>query len=528
MSVLTRSQQLAIALCAVIIMGSLTWLTQWSTRPQLEPLVDQPMSAEELAAAVEHLQALRADFEEIGDRVYVKPRDRRRLYRELQVAGALPQDTSLGFQNLLKEQSPFQPESVNRRNYLIALQNELAAVIADSPEVDTATVFINDVAERKLGARPNLEPSASVKITAARGKSFDQAMVLGVADLVSAAVPGLEPHRVKVMVDGRPRSIPGPEDEVSFGLLEERKKNERHLEEKILAQLAYIPGVKVAVTVQLETTRKQIETREYAPAEVKSDRSKTEESSVGAPSNEAGVNPNTGTALAGAGDGQASTTEETQNEYYEPLVAMVERSEQVPLTIKRATASINIPRSYFVSVHQAENPSANQPTNDDLQPLIDIEKSRVRAEVLNVLHASEPDAVVVDWFPDLAPDLRGFEDGQVYAAGGGRSTTEAAASLLSYGPQAGLVALALTSLVMMVRLVRKSSRTLDALPRLREPSDERDEHRPLESADPTEGYLVGQELDEQTLRYRNLSEQVSRMVDDDPEIAADLIRRWVK
>ncbi len=81
---------------------------------------------------------------------------------------------------------------------------------------------------------------------------------------------------------------------------------------------------------------------------------------------------------------------------------------------------------------------------------------------------------------------------------------------------------------MMVRLVRKSSRTLDALPRLREPSDERDEHRPLESADPTEGYLVGQELDEQTLRYRNLSEQVSRMVDDDPEIAADLIRRWVK
>ena len=529
LSVMTRSQQLAIGLCAVIIMGSLLWLTQWSTTPQLEPLVDQPMTAEELNTAVTQLKGMRAVYKEIGDRIYVKPQARRRLYRELQAAGALPQDTSLGFENLLKEQSPFQPESVNRRNFLIALQNELAAVIAEEPAVAAATVFINDAAQRKLGARPSLVPSASINATTTRGGQIDQAKVVGMANLVSAAVAGLEPHRVKVMINGRPRPVPGPEDEISFGLLEEKKKNERHLEDKIHAQLAYIPGVKVAVAVELETTRKHVETREYTEAEVKSEQSTVEESSFGTPAGEAGVNPNTGTALTSAAEGQSTNKDESRSEYFEPMIAMVERSEQIPLTVKKATASINIPRSFFVSLFLAENPDVSTPTNDDLKPLIDVEKSRVKALVQKVLHADDPDVVEVDWFPDLAPDTHGaFAESPLYAGTNRQEAEGTVAALTSYGPQVGLVALALFSLLMMVRLVRKSSRAIDVLlPEMRRGAKEVEESRPLENADLTEGYLVGQEVDEDTLKYRNLSEQVSRMVDEDPETAAELVRRWM-
>ena len=106
LAMMTRSQQLAIGLCAVIIMGSLLWLAQWSARPQLEPLLDQPMTGQETAAAIAALEVRGAEFDERGDRIYVKPDERRKLQRELAADGALPQDTSLGFENLLKDQSP--------------------------------------------------------------------------------------------------------------------------------------------------------------------------------------------------------------------------------------------------------------------------------------------------------------------------------------------------------------------------------------------------------------------------------------
>ncbi|MCH7814901.1 MAG: hypothetical protein IID40_12875, partial [Planctomycetes bacterium] len=86
LSVMTRSQQVAIGLCVVIIMGSMLWLTQWSTRPQLEPLLDQSMTPQEMSTALEHLEGIRAEFEERGDRIYVKPGERRKRQSELSSA----------------------------------------------------------------------------------------------------------------------------------------------------------------------------------------------------------------------------------------------------------------------------------------------------------------------------------------------------------------------------------------------------------------------------------------------------------
>jgi len=531
LSVMTRSQQLAIGLCAVIIMGSLMWLAQWSTKPQLEPLLDQPMSLEELNTAVASLDALGAAFEERGDRIYVAPEERHRLVRQLHAQSALPQDTSLGFENLLKDQSPFQPESVIKRNYIIALQNELAAVIAADPNIAAATVFINDSAQRKLGALRSIDPTAAVNVTTGRGKGLDQAAVQAMADLVSGAVAGLEPHSVKVNVNGRPRQVPRPEDTIGFGLLEEKKKNEKHLEGKIYAQLSYIPGVKVAVTTELETTRKRVEKRGYVDPVPRMERELTEESSSGTPASEAGVSPNTGTALTNAASGQTTASGETQTEYFPRDIEEITSEEHIPFTIRNVTASVNIPRSYFVSVFKADNGAEAAPTDADLKPLIDIEEDRVRRAVKSVLGTNDDSAVQVDWFPDLSPESPGqFADSQFYAGVGATEDQGTMATLSGYVPQIGMVGLALLSLIMMVMLVRKSSRSVGPLPPLEPEPDEPEEEytRPLESAELTEGFLVGQEVDEEALRVRQLGEQVSKMVDEDPESAAELIRRWVE
>jgi len=39
--------------------------------------------------------------------------------------------------------------------------------------------------------------------------------------------------------------------------------------------------------------------------------------------------------------------------------------------------------------------------------------------------------------------------------------------------------------------------------------------------------LTGKEVDEDTLRHQELSDEVARMVTADPKAAAELIRRWV-
>ncbi|HUU83406.1 MAG TPA: hypothetical protein VM243_07880 [Phycisphaerae bacterium] len=529
LALMTRSQQLAIGLCAVIILGSLLWLAQSSTRPQLEPLLDQPMSLQEMGTAVEALKAMRVDFDERGDRIYVKPEDRRRLQRELASQGALPQDTTLGFENLLEDQSPFVPESINRRNFLIALQNELAAVIASSADVSKARVFINDVKRRGLGALESLTPTASVDVAMVRGKTMSQAAVQAVADLTSGAVAGLEPHNIKVIVDGRPRIIPAPDEVLSVGLLEEKKKNEEHLEEKIHGHLDYIPGVKVAIAVELETVKKKTIAREYTDAAPKSAKSRSEESNSGTAANESGLNPNTGTALSASGNGHNVVTDESEEEFFPANVARVEESEQIPFTVKAVTASVGIPRSYFVSVYRAQHGEEGEPTDVDLKSLIDIEKLRVRATVKNVIGITDDDAVQVDWFPDLAPGLPGQFVDSPLVAGLGPDDKGAVAGLMDYGPQAGLVGLALMSLLMMVMLVRRSVRSTAQFPLPRSPSEEQEEYtQPLQSAKATEGFLVGQEVDEDTLRFQNLSDQVSTMVEENPETAADLIRRWAE
>ena len=92
---------------------------------------------------------------------------------------------------------------------------------------------------------------------------------------------------------------------------------------------------------------------------------------------------------------------------------------------------------------------------------------------------------------------------------------------------AALAGLALLSLVMMVRLVRKSARAMELLPGDLGYEEESGARPAAELAEVIEGRRDGQEADEDTVRYRKLSRQVSEMVEEDPQTAADLIRQWI-
>ncbi|MCH7700998.1 MAG: hypothetical protein IID37_04855 [Planctomycetes bacterium] len=541
LGMLNRSQQMVIGLCAVLIAGSLLWLVQWSADPVYVTLLPrQPMTALEIENAEEVLRANGADYRVGQDRILVRSEDRHRLMSALNVADALPVELAITFASLMEDDSPFRPESENASRRNIALGNELAMIIAASPDVAAARVIVQPLAKRAIGSR-NAPASASVSVTMVSGRSLTNDRVRGVARLVAGAVPGLEPHMVAVIDGntGRPWIVPRPEDEVAFGLLEERKKYENHLLGKIMEQLAYIPGVLVAISVELDTEQIQTTTTTWDEGALQQDSTFETETTTGGSRSAPGTNSNVGMALSAGGSSQSSTSTDSKQTFYEPRAIEQVQTKKTPFAPKRATASINVPRSYVAGIHKATSGTDTEPTDTELDPIKALERTRIQGLVQNVLMSMDSNDVQVDFYYDLKPGEAVFAEMPGGLAMGVIAPESSWWSALEkHVPQIGLGILGIVGLVSMARMVRKSAQIAEASrPTAVEPDSEVStgsdgiltvEGGPVGMAAVSEGYLTGHEVDDDTLRAHELREQVSTMVEENPDNAADLIRRWVE
>ncbi len=541
LATLSRSQQMVIGLCAVLIAGSLLWLVSWSANPVYVSLLPgKPMTALEIRNAEDVLRGTGADYQVEQDRILVRSEDRSRLIAALNVADALPAELSITFASLMEDDSPFRPESENASRRNIALGNELAIIIAASPDVAAARVIVQPLAKRAIGSR-NAPASASVAVTMVSGRNLTNDRVRGVARLVAGAVPGLEPHMVAVIDGrtGRPWIVPRPEDEVSFGLLEERKKYENHLLAKIMEQLAYIPGVLVAISVELDTEQSQTTTTTYEDGALQEDSSFETESNTGGSRSGPGTNSNVGMALSAGGSSQTSSSTDSKQSFYPSKAVEQVQTKRAPFALKRATASINVPRSFVASIHKATNGTDAEPTDADLDPIKNLERTRIQGLVQNVLMSMDSDDVQVGFYYDLKPGEAVFIDAPGgFAVGGIAPESSWWSAVENYVPQIGLGFLGIVGLASMARMVRKSAEIAEASrPLANEPDSEVStgadgiltvEGGPVGMAAVSEGYLTGHEVDDDTLRAHELRDQVSTMVEANPDNAADLIRRWVE
>jgi flagellar biosynthesis/type III secretory pathway M-ring protein FliF/YscJ len=296
--------------------------------------------------------------------------------------------------------------------------------------------------------------------------------------------------------------------------------------------------VRVSVSVELDASRRKTKTQDYGKQDIKTEESTETSNNTGGGAAETGVNANVGVALTGGETRTTNRSEETRAEYFPAQPIRMEDIEHAPFTLKRAMASIGIPRSFLVGIHRARFGEKAEPAglDDDanFQALRETELARVRSAAMNILMTKDAEDVDVTVFYDFAPEgteFSTFPGGIMTAA----AADAGAASLLQrYGMQGGVLALALLSFLMMARMVRKSSQVVSAVLPPQHRSDDEPESeellsvsgRPVGKAAASEGLLVGQEVDEDTLRFTQLGAQVSKMVETDPETAAELIRRW--
>lgn len=547
---LSASQKLVIALCVALIGVSLAWLVNWSATADMVVLLDQPFTSEQIASAQRELDRQNVAYSVKGDRVYVPADQREGLLASLQQSEALPSDTTIGFAKLLEGQSIWisHEDSLMRRD--LALAAELARVIKRFTDVRDARVFIDRPAKRSFGDNRG-EPKASVflqlKSNAAAGRGF----VDGIASFVSGAVVGLKPENVSIVdaATGAPYRVRSKDNALAADLLADSRQKEEHYAEKIRGHLAYIPGVLVGVYAEIETEARRVQDRQLKPLmteeEITSD---TEHSASG--DGEPGVVPNTGARVPGGASGtnREQTTERTRYTQGDEKIITTQNTLGV---IKRLTASINVPRTYFVQVFKQRSGADQEPTEQEVDTLIAEQLPQIKASIRPLINASEDDAVEVHCFYDVASPTA-----DVVLASTGSSIAE---MMTEYGRPASLAGLAVLSLTLMIMLVRRAQppvplrietgnagkggsgggsgaaaghgTTVQILPDGTRRTIEElltVEGGPVGKAQPTEPILEGREVDEQTLKSQQIIEQVNSLVKDDPDAVASMLRKWIE
>lgn len=543
LGVLTVSQRIAIGLCAALIVASVLWLLQWSTTPEMVSLVQYRFTFDDMAGVEDALKENGIAHTVRGTRIYVREVDRHNALRLLHSNGALPDGSLFDMADLMTDQNPFQSPDARAYAQNYAKGNELAKIIATNPVVESASVLINPRTKRRLGGQSDV-PSATVAVTLVRGNDMTAERVDGFARLVSGAVAGLRPHNVNITDSrtGRSFSVPHPDDAVPFDYLSIVKRHEDRLQAKIMEKLADIPGIRVTVTVELDTSKKTTQNFLYAEPQPKLESSESSETSESTRPSESGVQANVGTAVTAGSQGASNSSEQTTTENYEPKLSETKTVEQMPFTLQSVTATVGIPRSFIVGVFVARHPEEPDPKDDDADFIAvrDEQTARVKGSVEKIVMAKDPRDVHVDVYPDVewGADGGGWRQspGGVAVGPAEPPSQDAIGLLRSYGPLVGLGSLALISMFMMMRMVRRSTDLLDTRHKddanLGESVDSEGVltvgPQAIGQAEVSEGLLTGQELDDVTLRQQELSGEVSKMIEDDPGAAADLIRRWVE
>ncbi len=542
---LTVSQRLLMLSLAIVAGMMFFVVSQYAGARSMSPLMPAGSTPEARQAAIDFLEAQGIPYKRSEGAVLVPAEQRRSVVAQMGESGALPDDTTLLFNNFIENVSWTWNNEQTRRAHNIALQNELSRVVASFRGVRSAQVFIDAPERTALGAATR-EPVATVTVFPSGG-SLNQSTVDAVASLVAGAKAGLEVQNVRV-IDGQNRTqhrARSEEDAMATAYFEHATMVERAVRDKLVALLSYIDGAVVAVSAQVDVRRvNRTATRvlpggegsETFPVRERTTEQTQREARRGA---EPGVRSNAGIDIARGGSGAETFNEsETEAELETHVGRETEQVVDPRGMPTQLSATVNVPRRHFLRMWRLgqgsdADPEA-EPGEEELAAVVEEELARLYADIQPLLETpgldgeSEAGEVVVSMIPD-PPALGGGGSGGGSSAGlGGGGSVLAMGS--GWIKTVALGALAVVSLGLMVFMMKKASKppqlpTADELagvpPALAPDSDM------VGEADEADAALAGIEMSDDDLQLRKKVEQVSALVKEKPTEAASLLNRWI-
>jgi flagellar biosynthesis/type III secretory pathway M-ring protein FliF/YscJ len=544
LSGLSPSQKMLAGSLVVIMVMTLAWWSRYAGTSEMVALLEQDFSDENLSRATLLLKREQIPYKVVGKRLHV-PVDRQfDAIAHLGFEQLLPQDTSSGWEQIIeKMDSPWNPQSKQDEVFNHAKEAVLGQVLRAVPGVRGARVVIDNKQKRSFG-EGDREPTAVVQLQTNDPAKSQKKLAEVAANVVAGAVSGLRRSRVNVIIDGASYDVrdkggddfAGGADEV----MEAIQTGERYYTEKLEKPLRRIhPGIMVLVTVDPKTSSSQMERQEYdksktfnQPVET-TDRTEENTSSSRSPA-EPGAVPNVGAsgganqplsigAAGGGGEGTSNSVTEnnSKNQVFPSMVKEWTRNPAGSMTV--VGASISVPRSHFVNIFKQSYPDAKEPDESALGPIIDKEMpviERVALGALPIAADKVKTSVFYDYLPAGVPEA----GAQVASA-----TGFGLGAIQSYGREIALGSLAVVSLFMVSMMVRKGTPVAVAPPRV-----ERQPPTPMPppehvAGEATQGdqTMEAVEIDDQAVKTQQMIGQVQNMVRENPDGAANLVKRWL-
>lgn len=291
------------------------------------------------------------DYTVRGSSIFVPSGQESTYMQALVAANALPRHLGAARAEALNGGSIMEIGSRReQQRMLVAKLEDLASAIRSRPGIEHASVDYD--VDPRPGPFKDKVATAIAFVKPTGSNELDESTVRAIRDMVVSAFAGLKPEDVAVsdLNGGTWRGSIGNADENRYR--SKKRTAERELKTQIENVLSHIPNVAVEVNVELN--------REQATAPRTADRdaaaSPPQQNNQSNRPNAASQQPNVGTVinalLSGtSGEGQGSSSERT-----DVAVSTPPRNDHITLTPISVRVLVRVPTSYFKSLWQQRNP----------------------------------------------------------------------------------------------------------------------------------------------------------------------------
>ena len=360
---LTKEQKMIVAAAVVGIVSFLIFLVVFTstknTKDSYEVLFDS-LSSSDAAKVVAQLEKDGVPHKLEANNIIKVPKGV--VYKErINIASlGIPKDSGVGFE--LFDKQEFGATSFDQKiKYLRALEGELSRTINALGPIESATVSLA-LPKDTLFVSKQIDPTASVMVVVNEGRSLSSKQIRGIKNLVAAAVPKLTSSNVMlVSSDG---NTLGDEDEMAqmgeLSLVQQRYKlkEEKKRQRKILEVISPFVGgtekVVAQVTIEFDFSIKNSTSETYDPENVVRSEQVSEEKRTGSKPSQVGGVPGT---VSNIGPVKGLSSNQTSEEYvknsgttnYE-VGKTVSTTKSQFARIKRITAAVVVDGKYKASL----------------------------------------------------------------------------------------------------------------------------------------------------------------------------------
>ena len=530
---MTPGARITAGLLLAVLVVSLGFLfTHQGSGPDVDlfsgsPIPPSQISQIQAALAKKGLNA----YEVEGNRIRI-PRGQRDVYlAAVAEARALPPNFESAFDAALEGAGVFTSREDRETRMKLAKQKTLGLIISQMTGIESASV-IYDTEERRspFNRERNITATAAVKPTGS--EQLSESQVTAVRSLVAGAIAGLRPNEVTVSDLNSGAAWYGNQESGGTAFedpyIARKRMYEQEWQAKILNALAYVPGIRVTPNVELDRERERTEHIRRIDPKTTPVRERERTTSVVREGTGSGgrpgyvpQQPNTPHQLTTSRAG-GSREERDDSERESNALASGTHEERVSvgLTPRRVSVSLAIPSSYFDKIwrerNHAEEDVLQPPDPAQLEQIQTEETTKIRRLVANLL----PPTDGVDDRTQLVEIMtfQGFTPEELQAP---TYSEQALTWLAGHWSTLGMLLVAAFSLMILRSMILAGpveKQSAGSLHRAGDTPDEAD--REAEAA-------VVNRLSRFNKTGRSLHDELSELVQEDPDAAANILRSWI-